>query len=81
MNGYQTIRGVFRLGSRYPQQVARIRVAVGIWLLFLTTVLYGTGHGGQWAWVLVVLAALHFVLAHRLLRIAGNDPERRMTIR
>jgi hypothetical protein len=81
MNGHQTTRGLFRLGPRYPQQIAWIRVAVGIWLLFLTTVFYGTGHGGQWAWLLVVLAALHFVLAGRLFRIARNNPDRRMTVR
>ena len=78
MNGYQSIKRVFQLGSRYPQQVARVRVGLGIWLLFLTAILYGSGHGGQWTWLLAVTAALHFGLAYRLFRIAKKHPDRRM---
>jgi hypothetical protein len=70
MDGYQPIKRAFQLGSRYPQQVARVRVGVGIWLVFLTAILYHSGHGGQWAWLLVVGAAVHFCLAYRLVRIA-----------
>jgi membrane protease YdiL (CAAX protease family) len=77
MNGYQSIKGVFQLGSRHPQRVARVRVGVGIWLIFLTAILYGSGHGGQWGWLLAVAAALHFSLAYRLFRIARNDSDRR----
>ena len=79
MDGYQSIKRVFELGSRYPKQVARLRIGVGIWLLFLTAILYGSGHGGQWAWLLVLGAALHFCLAYRLFRIARQDPNRRVT--
>jgi hypothetical protein len=78
MDGYQSLKRVFQLGSRHPQQIARVRVAVGIWLLVLTAILYGSGHGGQWGWLLVVGAALHFCLAYRLVRIARTDPDRRM---
>jgi len=39
----------------------------------LTAILYGTGHGGWWAWLLVLVATLHFYLANRSFRIAGND--------
>ena len=78
MDGYQSIKRVFQLGTRYPQQVARLRVGVGIWLLVLTAVEYGSGYGGQWAWLLAVTAALHFGLAYRLFRIAKKDPDRRM---
>lgn len=74
MDGDQAIKRVFKLGSRYPQQVARVRVGVGIWLLFLTAILYGSGRGGWWGWLLVVAAALHFGLAYRLFRIARKDP-------
>ena len=70
MDGFQPIKRVFQLGYRYPQQVARVRIGVGIWLLFLTGILYGSGHGGRWGWLLVVGAALHFALAYRLFRIA-----------
>lgn len=80
MDGYQPIKRVFQLGSRDPLQVARVRVGIGIWLLFLTAILYGSGHGGQWAWLLVVGAALHFCLAYRLFRIASKDPDRRMRV-
>jgi len=48
MDGYQSVKGVLQFGSRYPLQVARVRVGVGIWLLFLTAFLYGSGHGGRW---------------------------------
>jgi hypothetical protein len=78
MDGDRSIKRVFQLGSRYPRQVARVRVGVGIWLLFLTAILYGSGHGGQWGWLLVVGGALHFCLAYRLLRIARKDADRRV---
>ena len=81
MDGYQSVKGVFQLGSRYPLQIARVRVGVGIWLLFLTVFLYGSGHGGRWGWLLAVTAMLHFALAYRLLRIARKGPDRPMRIR
>ena len=78
MDGYQSIKRVFTLGSRYPRQVARVRIGIGIYLLLLTAILYDSGHGGQWAWLLAVAAALHFALAYRLFRIA-KDQDRRVT--
>jgi membrane protease YdiL (CAAX protease family) len=78
MDGDRSNRGVFRLGPRYPQRVAWVRVGVGIWLLLLTAILYGSGHGGQWAWLLAVVAALHFGLAYRSFRIARKDSDRRV---
>lgn len=80
MDGYQSIKRVFHLRSRYPQQVARVRVGVDIWLLLLTAIRYGSGHGGQWGWLLAVGAALHFCLAFRLFRIASKDSDRRMRL-
>jgi hypothetical protein len=73
MDGDRSIKRVFRLGSRYPRQVARVRIGVGIWLLVLTAILYGSGRGGKWGWLLVVAAALHFGLAYRLVRIARKE--------
>jgi len=70
MNGLQSIKRVFQLGSRHPKQVARVRIGVGIWLLVLTAFLYGSGRAGQWGWLLVLGAALHFALAYRLFRVA-----------
>jgi hypothetical protein len=78
MYGYQSIKRVFELGSRHPLQVARVRVGVGIWLLLLTAILYGSGHGGQWGWLLVVGSAVHFCLAHRLFRIARKESRPRV---
>ena len=79
MNGYQAIKRVFQLGSRYPRQVAAVRIAVGVWLLCLTAILYGSGHGGQWGWLLVVAAAVNFALAYRLYRIARKHSHRRIS--
>lgn len=59
-----------QLGSRYPRQVACVRIGVGIWLLFLTSVLYRSGRDGKWALLLMPAAAVHFFLAYRLLRNA-----------
>jgi len=80
MDGYQSIKRVFTLGSRYPRQVARVRIGIGIYLLFLMAILYNTGHGGEWAWLLAVTAGLHFGLAYRLFRIAKREPSRRMRL-
>lgn len=51
---------------RHATVMAPIRVAIGLWLLVLTALLYGYGHGGWWAALLVPAALLHFFLAHRL---------------
>jgi hypothetical protein len=69
MDASQSIKRELRRVSRwYPRQVACVRVGVGIWLLVLTAVLYDSGHGGEWAWLLVPIAALHFFMAYRLFR-------------
>jgi hypothetical protein len=44
-----------------------VRVACGIWLVILTTILYRYGVGGWWGLLLVPAAALHFFLAYRSL--------------
>jgi hypothetical protein len=81
MDGYQAKRRVFRLGSRNPKQVARVRIGVGVWLLFLTAVLYGSGRAAGWEWLLVAVAALHFGRAYRLFRIAARrNPIRATTV-
>jgi uncharacterized membrane protein YczE len=81
MNANQAITNVLQLGSKYPRQVAWVRVVVGIWLLCLTAILYSSGHGGHWAWLLVVGSVVHFGLAYRLLRIAARDSNRRLRFR
>jgi hypothetical protein len=80
MDRFQSIKRVFTLGNRHPRPVAYIRVACGVWLVFLTAVLYASDHGGQWAWLLAVAAALHFGLAYRLFRIARHQPGRPVSI-
>ncbi len=71
---------VNRLGAKHPRQVAWLRLAIGIWLLCLMAVLYGSGHGGQWAWLLSVGTAVHFGYAYRLFHLArsGSDPRARL---
>ncbi len=56
-------------GYRHPQLVARVRTVVGIWLLTLTAILYGTGRGGWWGVLLVPSAALCWFLAYREPRV------------
>ncbi len=68
---------VNRLGAKHPRRVAWLRIAIGIWLLGLMAALYGSGHGGQWAWLLAVGTAVHFGYAYRLFRFARNDSDPR----
>lgn len=65
-----------RLGAQHPRQVAWLRIAIAIWLLCLTAFFYGSGHGGQWVWLLPVGTVVHLVYAYRLFRFArrGSNP-------
>jgi hypothetical protein len=77
MTAYQSIKRIWTVGSRHPRQIARVRIVIGTWLLFLMTVLYSTGHGGHWAWLLGLGTAVHWVWACFLFRIdrrRGADP-------
>jgi hypothetical protein len=81
MTAYQSIKRICTVASRHPRQIACLRVGIGIWLLFLMTGLYSTGHGGRWAWLLAVGAAVHWVWASFLFRIARRretDPRLRL---
>lgn len=81
MTAYQSIKRICTVASRHPGQIARLRVGIGIWLLFLMTVLYSTGHGGHWAWLLAVGTAMHWVWAYFLFRSARRgetDPRLRL---
>jgi hypothetical protein len=66
-------------GYRHPLLVARVRIGVGVWLLILTAVMYGYGHGGWWGALLVPAAALHFYLAYRVPRAIGARTDLRDT--
>jgi hypothetical protein len=74
MNDDRSREHAFQLRSWSHQQIARVRVGVGIWLLLLTAILYRAGVGGPWEVVLIAFAALHFGLAYRLFRAAKHDP-------
>ena len=54
----------------HPRRVALLRVAIGIWLLGLTTYLCASGR--WWGLILAPFALLHFYLAYRLQRSASR---------
>lgn len=51
-----------------------VRIVTGVWLVFLTTVLYGYGRGGWWGALLVPAATLHFYIAFRLIHRPDRAP-------
>lgn len=51
-----------------------VRVVIGLWLVFLTAVLYGYGRGGWWGALLVPAATLHFYIAYRLKHPRPEQP-------
>jgi hypothetical protein len=51
---------------RHPRFVARLRFAVGVWLLVLTSILIGFGR--WWGVILLVPAGLPFYLSYRIRR-------------
>ncbi|HTP20577.1 MAG TPA: hypothetical protein VMJ65_13285 [Solirubrobacteraceae bacterium] len=81
MNANQSSAHVFQVRSWSHQQIARLRVGVGIWLLLLTAILYAAGVGGLWELLLVGIAAVHFGLAYRVFRIAEQDPDQSLRLR
>jgi hypothetical protein len=66
---------VNRLGAEHPRRVAWLRIAIGVWLLCVMAVLYGSGYGGRWAWLLAVGTVVHFGYAYRLFRFACRDSD------
>ena len=64
------LRGA-RIPGTWERSHARVmfpvRVLIGTWLVFLTTIMYASGVGGWWGALLVPAAAQHFYLAYRLL--------------
>ncbi len=79
MADHQSIRRILTVGARHPRPIAWLRVGVGLWLILLTAILYRSGEGGHWAWLLLAAAAAHFALAFRLFRIARRGEDRRVT--
>ena len=74
MSVHQFSQGSFGLRSRHPRTIGLLRIGIGIYLLVLTGVLAVVGAGEPWAWVTGTFAVVHFVLAHRLLRVAKRLP-------
>jgi len=68
MRGDWPMKLVTPYSYRHPRLVAGVRIGVGVWLLILTAILYGSGRSGWWALLLVPAATLHFYLAYRVLR-------------
>jgi hypothetical protein len=54
----------WRWERRHPRLIVRVRVAIGIWLLVVSTILLAKGY--WWGVLIVAPAALHFYLAYRL---------------
>jgi hypothetical protein len=74
MSGDRPSIPVTPYGSTHPLLVARVRIAVGVWLLILTGMLFVRGYSGWWAVLLLPAAALHFYLAYRRL-VYRNDSQ------
>jgi hypothetical protein len=53
---------------RHRRVMVPVRVAIGVWLVALTAILYGYGVGGWWGVLLIPAAAGHFYAAYRSLR-------------
>ncbi len=51
---------------RHARVMFPVRLLIGTWLVFLTTIMYASGVGGWWGALLVPAAALHFWFAYRL---------------
>jgi hypothetical protein len=63
-------------GRKHPLAVGRIRIAVGIWLLVLTGLVFARGVSGWWAVLLLPAAGLHFYLAYRNLAYHNSHRDR-----
>jgi hypothetical protein len=54
--------------NRHRRVMVPVRVAIGIWLVALTAIMYGYDVGGWWGLLLIPAAAAHFYVAYRTLR-------------
>jgi hypothetical protein len=59
---------------RHARLMLPVRVVTGVWLVFLTAILYGSGRGGWWGALLVPAATLQFYIAYRLIRRSEQAP-------
>jgi hypothetical protein len=68
MNADSLMKLVPSYEYRHARLFARVRAGVGVWLLILTAILYGSDRSGWWGLLLVPAAAVLFYLAYRLPR-------------
>ena len=68
MNADSLMKLVPSYEYRHPRLFARVRAGVGVWLLILTAILYGSDRSGWWGLLLLPAAELLFFLAYRLPR-------------
>jgi|tagenome__1003787_1003787.scaffolds.fasta_scaffold20589081_3 hypothetical protein len=59
---------------RHVRLMLPVRVLTAVWLVLLTTVLYGSGRGGWWGALLVPAATLQLYIAYRLIRRPDQGP-------
>ena len=59
---------------RHARLMLPVRLVTGVWLVFLTAVLYGYGRGGWWGALLVPAATLNFYIAYRLIHRPEQAP-------
>jgi hypothetical protein len=59
---------------RHARLMLPVRVVTGVWLVFLTAILYSYGRGGWWAALLVPAATLQCYIAYRLIHRPGQPP-------
>jgi hypothetical protein len=77
MNGDWLIKLLPSWERRHPQLFAWEHIAAGVWLLVLTSILYGYQRGGWWRALLVPAAAGHFYGAYCLLRLRATGRDSR----
>jgi hypothetical protein len=68
MNADSLMKLVPSYEYRHPRLCAGVRAVVGVWLLTLTAILYGSDRSGWWGLLLVPAAVVLFFAAFRLPR-------------
>jgi hypothetical protein len=59
---------------RHTRLMLPVRIVTGVWLVFLTAILYSYGHGGWWGALLVPAATLNLYIAYRLVHRPEQAP-------
>jgi hypothetical protein len=78
MNADSLLKFVPAYEYRHPRLFAGVRAGVGVWLLILTAILYGSDRSGWWGLLLVPAAGVLFFAAFCLPRAISartNSPD------